>query len=97
MTWYQQDSAALYHAGEGKWGTDEATFTRIFSTRSPDELALINQYYKQSTGKGLLGAIGAEFSGDEKDLLNIVVRVNVFNHGFYAKIIYDSTLLKKIV
>ena len=90
MAGCQQDAAALYQAGEGKWGTDEATFTRIFSTRSPDELALINQYYKQNTGKGLLGAIDAEFSGDEKDLLNTVVRANVYPHGFYAKNIYDS-------
>ena len=90
MAGCQQDAAALYQAGEGKWGTDEATFTRIFSTRSPEELALINQYYKQSAGKGLLGAIDAEFSGDEKDLLNTVVRANVYPHGFYAKNIYDS-------
>ena len=39
MAGCQQDSATLYQVGEGKWGTDEATFTRIFSTRSPDELA----------------------------------------------------------
>ena len=90
MAGCQQDAAALYQAGEGKWGTDEATFTRIFSTRSPDELALINQYYKQSAGKGLLGAIDSEFSGDEKDLLNTVVRANVYPSGFYAKNIYDS-------
>jgi hypothetical protein len=84
------DAAALYQAGEGKWGTDEATFTRIFATRSPAELALINQYYKQHAGKGLLGAIDAEFSGDTKDLLDTVVRANVDPYGFYAGRIHDS-------
>ena len=84
------DAAALYQAGEGKWGTDEATFTRIFATRSPAELALINQYYKQHTGKGLLGAIDSEFSGDTKDLLNNIVRSNVDPYGFYAGKIHES-------
>ena len=90
MAGCQQDAAALYQAGEGKWGTDENTFIRIFSTRSPAELALINQYYKQSAGKGLLGAIDAEFSGDTKSLLDTIVRSNVYPQGFYAKNIYDS-------
>ena len=86
----QQDAAALYQAGEGKMGTDENVYNRIFTTRSPAELALINQYYKQHTGKGLLGAIDSEFSGDTKDLLNTIVRSNVYPHGYYAKNIYDS-------
>jgi len=90
MAGCQQDAAALYQAGEGKWGTDENTFIRIFSTRSPAELGLINQYYKQNANKGLLGAINSEFSGDTKDLLDTVVRANVYPHGYYAKNIYDS-------
>ena len=85
-----QDAAALYQAGEGKWGTDEATFIRIFATRSPAELALINQYYKQHAGKGLLGAIDSEFSGDTKDLLDTVVRANVDPYGYYAGRIHNS-------
>jgi hypothetical protein len=84
------DAAALYQAGEGKWGTDEATFTRIFATRSPAELALINQYYKQHAGKGLLGAINSEFSGDTKELLDTIVRSNVDPYGYYAGRIHDS-------
>ena len=90
MAGCQQDAAVLYQAGEGKLGTDEATFNRIFSTRSPAELALINQYYKQNTGKGLLGAIDSEFSGDHKELLDTIVRANVYPQGYYAKNIYDS-------
>ena len=84
------DAAALYQAGEGKWGTDEATFNRVFTTRSPAELALINQYYKQHSGKGLLGAINSEFSGDTKELLDTVVRANVDPYGYYAGRIHDS-------
>ena len=84
------DAAALYQAGEGKWGTDEATFTRIFATRSPADIALINQNYRQHAGKGLLGAIDSEFSGDTKELLDTIVRSNVDPYGFYAGRIHDS-------
>ncbi len=84
------DAAALYQAGEGKWGTDEATFTRIFATRSPADIALINQNYKAHAGKGLLGAIDSEFSGDTKELLDTIVRSNVDPYGYYAGRIHDS-------
>ena len=84
------DAAALYQAGEGRWGTDEATFNRVFTTRSPAELALINQYYKQHSGKGLLTAIDKEFSGDTKDLLDTIVRARVDPYGYYAGRIHDS-------
>jgi len=84
------DAAALYQAGEGKWGTDEALFNRVFATRSPAELGVINQYYKQHAGKGLLGAVNNEFSGDTKELLDTVIRSNVDPYGYYAGRIHDS-------
>ena len=87
-----EDASSLYNAGEGKLGTDEDTFTRIFTTRSPTELAIINKYYKQKAGKGLLRAINSEFSGDTKELLNTIVRSNVDPYGYYALRIHDSLL-----
>ena len=84
------DAAALYQAGEGKWGTDEATFYRVFANRSPAELAVINQYYKQNSNKGLLGAINSEFSGDTQELLGTIVKANVDPYGYYAGRIHDS-------
>ena len=86
----QNDAAALYQAGEGKWGTDEDTFIRIFATRSPADLALINQYYKAHSGKGLLGAIDSEFSGDTKNLLDTIVRSQVDRPGYFADRIHES-------
>ena len=84
------DASSLYKAGEGKFGTDEDTFTRIFATRSPTELAIINNYYKQQTGKGLLRAINSEFSGDAKELLNTIIRSNVDPYGYFAGRIRES-------
>ena len=86
------DAAYLFQAGEQKRGTDEETFTRIFTTCSPTEFNLINYFYRQQTGKGLLGAIESEFdfSPDTKELLGTIVRTQVDLYGYYSKRIHDS-------
>ena len=86
------DATYLYQSGEKKRSTDEDTFIRIFTTSSPIELTVINHFYKQQTGKGLLGAIETEFDfcKETKDLLNIIIRTLVDKEGFYAKIIKDA-------
>lgn len=38
----QKKAKELYDAGEGKWGTDESVFNKIFTLSSPMELALIS-------------------------------------------------------
>ena len=86
------DASDLFKLGEKKRGTDEETFIRIFTKSSPVEIAFINHFYKQQTGKGLLGAIESEFefSGDTKDLLDTIVRVQVDHYGYYANTIHES-------
>ena len=84
------DATSLYLAGEGKWGEDETLFYRVFATRSKSDLCLINQYYKQKSGKGLLGAINSGFSGDIKELLDTIVKSNVAPYLYYAGRIHDS-------
>ena len=86
----QTDAQALYQAGEGRWGTDEATFIRIFAQRSPAELAMIDQCYTQLRGKGLLKAIDSEFSGDIKRLLNAIVNYLRDPAGYFASRIRES-------
>ena len=86
----QQDAMNLYKAGEGKWGTDEDTFIRIFATRSPADLVVVNRYYKAQNGKGLLSVINSEFSGDIKSLLFNIISAHVDPPGFYADNIHDA-------
>ena len=86
----QADAEALYKAGEGRWGTDEATFIRIFANRSAAELACINQCYLKMRGKGLLHAIDKEFSGDIKKLLQTIVGGLLDIHGYFAMRIRES-------
>ena len=86
------DASDLYRAGEKRRPNDEDTFIRIFTTSSPMELTVINHFYKQQTGKGLLGAIKTEFEfGKEtKALLDTIIRVLIDKEGFYAKAIKDA-------
>ena len=86
----QADAQALYRAGEGRWGTDEATFIRIFANRSAAELACINQCYMKIKGKGLLNAIDKEFSGDIRKLLQTVVGGLLDIHGYFAMRIREA-------
>ena len=86
----QADAQALYSAGEGRWGTDESTFIRIFANRSAAEIAMINDCYSRIRGKDLLHAIDKEFSGDVKKLLQTVVQGLMNAPAYFAKRIRDS-------
>jgi hypothetical protein len=44
------DAHALYRAGVARLGTDEDTFIHILTTRSPAQLRLTLQYYRQNYG-----------------------------------------------
>ena len=86
------DASVLYQAGEKKRQNDEDTFIRIFTTSSPIELSIINHFYKQQTGKGLLSAIKTEFEfcKETKDLLETIVRALIDKNAYYAKSIKDA-------
>ena len=43
----REDAKALYKAGEGKLGTDESTFLRIFATRNYYQLRQVFVEYAQ--------------------------------------------------
>ena len=86
----QADAQALYKAGEGRLGTDEATFIRILANRSAAEVACINQCYTKMRGKGILHAIDSNFSGDIKKLLQTVVGGLLDLHGYFAMRIREA-------
>lgn len=44
------DAHALYQAGVARLGTDENAFIHILTTRSPAQLNLTLQYYRQTHG-----------------------------------------------
>ena len=102
----EADCRALYNAGEGKWGTDEDTFTLIFCNRSSKHLTAINKCYTEQYHKGLVNIIDSEFSGDIKVLLKTILEFNMDPDIYYAHRIYkackgwgtdDSTLIRVLI
>ena len=80
----EKKAKELYSAGEGKWGTDESTFNKIFTMSSPMELALIARHYHKLSGHTILQAISKEFSGDMKKLLNTIVYAIISPSEYFA-------------
>ncbi|KAI9008176.1 hypothetical protein BC832DRAFT_410855 [Gaertneriomyces semiglobifer] len=67
------DVDALYRAGVGKLGTDEATFIHILTNRTPQHLLAVFNGYNQKYGMTMSRVIEKEFSGDiKKGLLTFV-------------------------
>ena len=75
----------LYKAGEGKLGTDDATFNKVFALSSPPELFSINQYYSQLSSRSLSQAVDKEFSGDLKTALNTILEAIISPPNYYAR------------
>ena len=63
----------LYKGGEGKLGTDETLFRKVFAISSPAELYSINNHYLNLTSKSLKTAVEKEFSGDFKKALQTIL------------------------
>lgn len=88
----QKKAEELYSAGEGKLGTDESVFNKIFATASPEELLSISKHYYKLTGKKstILDAIEKEFSGDMKKIYKTIVYALISPPEYYARRIYDA-------
>jgi len=72
------DVEALYKAGAGKIGTDEAAFINIIATASPAHLEAVFYAYAQKYGKSLDTVIRDEMGGDTgKALANLATPPHV--------------------
>ena len=80
----------LYKAGEGKIGTDEATFIKYFTSLSPNELLLVCKEYHKKYKKNMLDVIENEFGGDAKKLMTVILYSLFSPSEFFAKQIMDS-------
>ena len=80
----QMEAQRLYSAGAGRWGTDESMFTRIFATRSPCEIAVIAQIYRQISGVDLYTSLQKEFSGNVEKLLKAIFYASINTPEWFA-------------
>ena len=86
----RQIAEDLYKAGEGKLGTDEPFFNKVFALSSPPELYSINNYYTQFSNRTLKQAVDKEFSGDAKLALNTILEAIISPADYFAGRIHKS-------
>jgi len=84
------DAKALYEAGEGKWGTDEGTFNRIFAGRSFPQLRATFLAYKKQTGQDMGSVIEKEMSDNLKMAFLTLVRYIQDPITYYSEVLYRS-------
>ncbi|CAN9512668.1 unnamed protein product [Ophioblennius macclurei] len=86
----KEDAKTLYHAGEKKWGTDEAKFIDILCKRSIPHLRQTLVAYKDISGKTLQRSIEGEMSGELEELLVAVVKCVKNIPAYLAERLHDS-------
>ena len=86
----QAKAQQLFEAGEGKWGTDESVFNKIFALCSSKELISIARHYHKLTGRTILQAIDSEFSGDMKKVYRTIVYALISPSEYFATRLYYS-------
>nr|ACN50182.1 annexin [Annona cherimola] len=105
-TMVERDASDLFKAGEGRLGTDEKTFIRIFSERSRAHLAAVSVAYHHAYGNSLKKAIKKETSGLFEYALLAIFRSAVNPAKFFAKELHkamkglgtnDTTLIRIVV
>ena len=86
----QMEAHQLYQGGSARWGTDESVFTRIFTTRSPAEIAYIAQAYQQISGMDLYTALKKEFSSSAQKVLCSIFYASINPAEYFATRIRDA-------
>lgn len=86
----KQDAADLYNAGEGRLGTNEETFNRIFAHSNFAQLRLIFEEYKNLTGVTIEQALNNEFDGHMLDAMNAIVECVQSPAAFFANRLHKS-------
>ena len=86
----QMEAQQLYQGGAARWGTDEDVFTRIFTTRSPAEIAVIAQLYQKLCGIDLYTSLKKEFSTSAEKALCGIFHASINPPEYFAARVRDA-------
>ncbi|BFZ17644.1 hypothetical protein BsWGS_20682 [Bradybaena similaris] len=86
----RNEAQQLYKAGEARWGTDEETFNRIFSSRDYYQLRAVWDEYVKITQRDILNTVDRETSGDFKKGLRAIVMNIRSRPMFFAEKLRDA-------
>ncbi|KAH9504037.1 Annexin A7 [Bulinus truncatus] len=84
------EAQQLFKAGEARWGTDEETFNRIFSTRDYYQLRATWDEYVKITQRDILNSVDRETSGNFKKGLRAIVMNIRSRPMFFAEKLRDA-------
>ncbi|XP_071106712.1 annexin-B12-like [Haliotis cracherodii] len=102
----RRDAQLLFKAGEDRWGTDEETFNRIFSTRDYYTMRTIYNEYVKITQRDILNSVDRETSGNfRKGLYAVAMNIRCRPMYFAEKLrdamkglgTADKTLIRIII
>ena len=80
----------LYKAGEGRMGTNEMAFNRIFATESFAMLNLVFQEYQRRRGHDIEQAIKREMSGDVERAFLAIARIARNPAAYWANRLHET-------
>lgn len=86
----EQKAKELYAAGEGKVGTDEPIFNKIFALYSGAELTQIARHYYKLYKRTIVQAIESEFSGDMENVYKTILCAFINPSEYFARRLNDS-------
>lgn len=86
----EQQAKLLYEAGEGKWGTEESTFSKTFTKSSLEHLELLFEEYKKLTDRAIEQALKTELSGKYYEALSAIVEYVRSPPRFFARRLYEA-------
>jgi annexin D len=101
-----RDARDLFRAGEGRLGTDERAFVRVFSERSAAHVAAVARAYEHMYARPLDRAVKGETSGSFGFGLLTVLRCAECPARYFAGLLHkamrglgtsDSTLIRVVV
>ncbi|XP_034559282.1 annexin A13, like isoform X2 [Notolabrus celidotus] len=86
----EQDATSLFEAGEGRFGTDESTFTFVLTHRNYMQLQATFKIYESLSGTDILDTIKSEATGTLQDCYVTLVRCAKNPQLYFARRLNDA-------